>query len=89
MITNGNAHMFEKEALDKMQTFNTKTEVFAMSTAISTKRIADLLEGALKGEGLTELVHKLTNTPVTAYGEGLLDGIQNSIARGKDGRTTY
>lgn len=28
------------------------------------------------------------NAPVNSYGEGLLDGIQNSIVRGQDGIST-
>lgn len=29
------------------------------------------------------------NQPVNCYGENLVDAIQNGIARGKDGITTY
>lgn len=59
------------------------------STAISTKRIADLLEEAIKGKSLEELVHRLGLVPMNEYGEGLVTGIQNAIARGQRGQTTF
>lgn len=48
----------------------TDSQRWALSTAISTKRIADMLE-------------KMDFTaPQNPYGEGLVEGIQNGIARG-------
>lgn len=56
------------------------------SCAISLKRIADRV---CSDASIEELVHKLGLVPMNRYGEGLVEGIQNAIARGKNGIQTY
>jgi hypothetical protein len=55
--------------------------VATMSSAISLKRIADILEGKVAANMFT--------APINVYGEGIGEAIQNQIERGQRGISSY
>lgn len=78
-----NDSLIEPDAAQLDSEWSTQTRLI-YSIAISAKRIADVLSTT----GVESLLDAVANHPVSMYGEGFAEAIQNSIERGQRGINT-